>query len=53
MRYIIITQGNPPFLTPYFEPENHFAPGMIVIDRHNMTYTVDGVEWTSLEEDHL
>ncbi len=57
MRYLITTTDItcPPFLTNYFEPENHFDSeiGMIVYDLHTDRYTTDGIAWNALAIDHL
>ena len=44
-----------PFLTEWFDSENHFNPeiGMIVYDLVEKKYTSDGKEWHEIEEDHL
>lgn len=64
-RYIILNEGHPPFLTDYYDPENHepeprsdgFAPVQFVIDLAVMKYRCNqgerAGEWFHLEEDHL
>lgn len=57
-RYIILSEGHPPFLTDYYDPENHEpADGseQTVIDLATMKYRKnDGSgEWIKIEEDHL
>ena len=59
-RYIIIQEGHPPFLTDYFDPENHEpADGgeQIVIDLATMKYRrnhgENAGEWFHLEEGNL
>ena len=56
MRYLIITTGLP-FLTDFFEPQNHFNPDpnleMAVFDLINLKYTIDGYSWEDIPEDHL
>ena len=44
-----------PFLTDWFEPENHFNSevGMIVYDLHKNQFTTDGKIWKEIEVDHL
>jgi hypothetical protein len=55
MRYLITTKNEPPFLTRWFEYENHFNPelGMIIYDLSANTYTTDGINWLEIEIDHL
>ena len=58
MRYLITTkETQSPFLTDWFEPENHFNPevavGMIVYDLHKNKFTTDGKTWKEIEVDHL
>lgn len=59
-RYIILNEDHPPFLTDYYDPENHEpADGseQIVIDLKTMKYRRNhdqyNGEWFHLEEDHL
>ena len=57
-RYIILNEGHPPFLTDYFDPENHEpADGseQTVIDLTTMKYrkNVGNDKWIEMEEDHL
>ena len=64
-RYIILNEGHPPFLTDYYDPENHepetrpdgFAPVQIVVDLSTMKHRVNqgerAGEWIDMEEDHL
>jgi len=59
-QYIILNEGHPPFLTDYFDPENHEpADGseQTVIDLTTMKYRrnhgENAGEWFHLEEDHL
>lgn len=53
MRYLITCNAQPPALTKWFEPENHFNPEveMIVYDLVDLRW-YDG-EWHELEIDHL
>lgn len=55
MRYLITTKNEPPFLTKWFEPDNHFNHelGMIAYDLSENTYTIDGINWLEIEIDHL
>ena len=56
MRFLITTRdGEPPFFSPNFNPENHFNPetGMVVYDLLKAVYTIDGIMWQEIEEDHL
>jgi len=56
MRYLITTKEvKSPFLTDWFDPENHFNPDveMIVYDLYNYEFTTDGKIWHKIEVDHL
>lgn len=56
MRYLITTKKTySPFLTKWFEPENHFNSDldMVVYDLVENKYTTDGKKWHDIEVDHL
>lgn len=56
MRYLITTKEvKSPFLTKWFEPENHFNPDieMIVYDLVECKFTTDGTTWHDIDIDHL
>lgn len=55
MRYLITTDGYEPFLTKWFDPDNHFNAeiGMIVYDLVYNKYTTNGYNWIDIEFDHL
>lgn len=55
MRYLVTMNSNPPFLTKWFEYENHWddGKGMVIYDLQNLTYTTDGKTWLPIEIDHL
>lgn len=53
MQYLITSKDHKPFLTKWFEAENHFSDGMIVYDLINHCYTTDGIVWLKIESDHL
>lgn len=55
MRYIVTTKDNKPFLTDWFDEENHFNKevGMIVYDIINNVYTTDGENWLEISIDNL
>ena len=56
MRYLITTKEvKSPFLTQWFEPENHFNEDveMIVYDLVECKFTTDGKIWHDIEIDHL
>jgi hypothetical protein len=55
MRYLITTTDNKPFLTKWFEFENHFniSLGMKVYDLALNKFTIDGETWVDIEIDHL
>lgn len=53
MRYIVIHDNNPtPVYTNWFDEENNYEEGMVVIDLWNHVY-FDGKKWTEIEEDNL
>ena len=56
MRYLITTQDRDnPFLTNWFEPENHFNEdvNMIVYDLYLNVFTTNGYDWYEINVDHL
>ena len=55
MRYLFVIKNEPPFLSPWFDAENHFEDniGMVVCDLVNFKYTTDGTTWNDMEIDHL
>lgn len=56
MRYLVTTKdAHAPFLTDWFDPENHFNPDldMVVYDLAKNEYTTDGKTWQEIEVDHL
>lgn len=55
MRYLVTSQFYTPFLTDWFDSENHFNPDaeMIVYDLVEKKYTHNGVDWFDLSVDHL
>jgi len=56
MQYLVTTNdGENPFLTQWFESENHFNMeiGMIVYDLVNQKYTDNGTKWKVIPVDHL
>jgi hypothetical protein len=55
MQYLITTNAAPPFLTNWFDAENHFNPDveMVVYDLIHFVYTTDGHNWEPINIDHL
>lgn len=57
MRYLVTTLNHSPFLTEWFDPENHFNPdpdmGMVVYDLFKKTFTTNGMDWRNIELDSL
>jgi len=55
MRYLITSNAGHPFVSQWFEAENHFNPDcdMIVYDLKALMYTTDGYNWQDIKEDHL
>ena len=54
-RYLITTNYQEPFLTHWFDAENHFnsAVDMVVYDLINNQYTKDGINWQYIQIDNL
>lgn len=52
MRYLITTPEHPPFLTKWYNPENHES-GMIVYDLFTLLFTEDGIFWNQISIDNL
>ena len=53
---MIVIYKNEVFETPYFDKENNFSDGMILIigTSHPKQYSIDGGEnWNEIEVDHL
>lgn len=55
MRYLITSNVQPPAVTQWFDPENHFNPDveMIVYDLYLLKYMDDGRTWKDIQEDNL
>lgn len=53
MQYLITLKDNEPFVTNYYDYENHYIDGMTVYNLLNYTYTTDGINWDGITEDHL
>lgn len=55
MQYLVTGHGFIPFITKYFEIENHWSNvrDMVVYDLVNLVYTQDGKTWKIIEIDHL
>jgi hypothetical protein len=53
--FLVTTTDKPPFITNWFDAENHFNAhqGMIVYDLLTREYTTDGVIWMEITVDHL
>lgn len=52
MKYLIIN-NNEVFYTNWFDKDNNYVPGMIVVNLLLDEYTTDGVKWQTVEEDSL
>jgi hypothetical protein len=54
-KYLITSvDGNTkPFFTNYYSYENNYVDNMIVYDLFNSEYTIDGINWLEIDEDHL
>lgn len=53
MKYLITIPQQPPFLTNWYNFENHFILGMVVYDLHNFTYSTNGKQFNDIPQDHL
>lgn len=55
MQYLIITKEHNPFLTNWYQYENHWVEGsfLMVFDTINYKYTKNGKDWLDIELDHL
>ena len=55
MQYLITSIFMEPFLTHWFDSENHFNKKlqMVVYDLINLKYTTDGKTWHNIKIDHL
>lgn len=55
MNYLIVSDSYEPFLTNWFDAENHFNKddNMIVFNLLKSVYTIDGKIWEPIKEDHL
>ncbi|MAO66221.1 MAG: hypothetical protein CL666_14595 [Balneola sp.] len=51
--FLIVMPGEEPFMTQWFEKENHWREGMTVFNLHSGRYSTDGEEWKEIERDHL
>jgi hypothetical protein len=54
-RYLVTSKNFEPFLTNYFEFEDHFVVeiNMIVYDLIHRKYTIDGTTWLNIDIDTL
>ena len=52
MRYLIYKDGEA-FYTKWYDYESHFIYGMVIFDLAKHTYTTNGKNWNSIEDDHL
>lgn len=55
MNYLITANEMNPFLTNWYDYENHYRDdlNMVVYDLIKCIYTTDGKTWFSIVEDHL
>lgn len=52
--YLITTNIRAPFLTRYYQSDMfNIEVGMIIYDLTSGQYTIDGINWMDIEEDHL
>jgi hypothetical protein len=52
-KYLIISDCKTVFLDNYYDFENNYVPGMIVINLIAWKITFDGINWLNIEENHL
>lgn len=52
MTYTIIYKGEV-WHTNWYDSQNNYREGMVVINRLNNTYTSDGLNWKEITEDNL
>lgn len=56
MKYLVFQPGFKPFQTEYFDPENHWVEGMVVVNTYNFTHMTQKGVWVSFSDtkaDHL
>ena len=53
MEYLLIYPNNKPFISVYYDYENHYVDGMLVFNLTNRTYSSDGINLKEIEADHL
>lgn len=51
-QFLIITPQNI-FTTNYFDYENNYEVGMVIVNLYKATYTRNGKDWFRLPEDSL
>jgi len=52
MNYLIIYM-NRAFYTNWFDAENNFMEGMIIVNQLTGKISFDGIEWNEITQDHL
>lgn len=55
MQYLVTSDINPPYLTDWFDAENHFVDdiNMVVYDLLNEVFTTNGQDWQDIAIDSL
>ena len=55
MRYLVTSNNSEPFLTKWFDIEDHWIDGveMVVYNLISGRYTNDGVKWLEIKFDNL
>ena len=53
MRYLIIVSNSFAFYTDWYDYENDYISGMVVVDRVKHVISFDGQAWKEIQEDHL
>lgn len=52
-RYLIVPAFGVPFLTIWYDYDQHYEQGMKVFDFRTMMFTSDGITWNQISRDQL
>ena len=52
MNYLIVYNGEA-FYTNWFDKENNYVKGMVVVNLLSHQYTINGGDWFEVQEDSL
>ena len=53
MKYLVMHPDYSPFLTNWFDYQNHYIEKMVIYNLINQTYSRDGITWLELSIDNL